>query len=1147
MYLKKITVEGFKSFGEKLRIDLHKGLTVIVGPNGSGKSNILDAIKWVFGTRSLKDIRIDEVKNILFHGVNKKAHFAQVEAILGYEDNANTEDITIGRRLYEDGSYEYYLNGQLVRLKDVKEFISKNIAAFTDYSLFEQSNVDAILKISPRERAKFFEEIAGLSYYRLKYEETLKTLEKVKDKFTPLEKRINDLQKEKTYLQKEAEETREYLKMINELKDAKKGVIILNLRKMYTEESRYNETKDAVEKELLTLYESLISSDIRNKLLKEKLYDIRKAMDYINDKMTELLNAKDKNFEALNAKQAEYQRFKEEFNKLIANQDILNSEVLTIKEKMSLLNNQKVRIEMNLMSLNQYISNLEDVRCNLLENKNTIQEEVKRMEEKILEINWEFTNINNEINKIEEYLKQESHNLQDTLAKIEAKNNIKINCRSRIDELEKIIKDLNLASEQEKRNFKSIESKIRMAEDNKIKKQTEVEFLYSEMEKLQNDKGEVTKQIENEEKGLKEYLQTINQNGISAELLFNTIELEKNISDDILRFIGIFENSVLCKNKSEKISVTPPINVFIVMPSWLNEEQRSNFLHFLRDNSIKCKNENYVDNLYTIFSYYLNRESNLFTLNNKLFVQAGQSTPRMTNMHYMLIKLNDKITEVDVQIKKNQELLLRYENEINELKTAIAESRTKIYEINVEIQSKTKEYDATLKELELLNNEMEYLNNALELIKNKVYNLSLSRENAIKQKVNLGELLVNVKNEYNKRLELQKSIELEFDSLYRKLEELKSSKNSEQNELATITTKSKECKVRLQEIENELSKIQKVKMENESINNKYEEDIKALDELIEENNANYQALNQYKNYLWEMEKQCLAEYDSVQEKLKKVKKVYGEKKMALREVSFKLESIEGKITELKNLYMEEFKEEFNVGLVNTESFDMGEDETTLKHKIKVYEDKLSTFNNINMSAMEKLGILESELASLESEYTKMSAVISELSIFLNNLETEASTIFEDTVKSVSESFNKYIRKLFEGGKAQVQLVNDKKNKEYEVNLSVQVPNKNVKHIESFSGGERTLISLALLFSFLELKPSPFYVLDEIDASLDDDNLSRLLSLLKEISYNQQMIMISHNKHTLNIADYIIGVTIGEGSYTRIVGIDLEKALTYSVN
>lgn len=1147
MYLKKMTVEGFKSFGEKLPIELHKGLTVVVGPNGSGKSNILDAIKWVFGTRSLKDIRIDEIKNILFHGVNKNAHFAQVEAVLGYENDTNAEDTTIGRRLYEDGTYEYYLNGQLVRLKDVKEFITKNAAAFTDYSLFEQNNVDAILKVGPRERSKFFEEIAGLSYYRLKYEETLKTLEKVNDKFTPLEKKINDLQKEKMSLQKEAAEMKEYLRVIDGLKNAKKNVITLNLCKMYSEENNYKSITETLGKELLNLYESLINGNIGNKSLKEKLYDIRNGLDSLNQEITQLLNAKDKNFETLNAKQVQYQQFKEEFNKIIANQGILNNETLTIKEKISLLNGQKISIEMNIMSLNHYINNLDEVRYNLVENKNTVQEEVKNCEEKILEINWEFTNINNEINRIEEDLKRENYNLQDTLKKINSKNNMKDNCSSKLSDLESIIKNLNAISEQEKVNFKSMESRMRILEDNKIKKQTEGEYLHSEIEKLKSEKEEIIRQIENEEKGLKEYLQAINQSGTNSELLFNTIELEESVSDDMLRFIGVFENSILCRNKPEIVDVTPPVNVFFVLPSQVNEEQKNNFLNFLQNNSIRCKDENYIDNLYTIFNYYLNKEYNLFMLDSKLFVKLGQATPKITNLHYMLIRLNDRAVEVDAQIQKNLALLSEYENEINELGAAITESRTKIYEVNVEIQNRTKEYDTILKEQELINNEIEYLNNAVVLMKNKINNLSLSKDNTLKQKVNLEELLVNVKNEYNKKLELLNSIELEFDDLYRKLEELKSSKNGEQSKLASITSNINECNARLHEIDGELSKIQKLRAENEGVNKKYEDEIRGINRLIDENNANYQALNEYKSHLCEIEKQCLSGYEVVEEQIKKVKKLYDEKKMEFREVSFRLESIMGKITELRSLYTEEFKEEFNMDLVNSEFLNIGEDETTLKQRIKVYEDKLSTFKNINASAIDKLGALESELASLESEYAKLSAVISELSIFLNNLETEASTIFEDTVKSVSESFNKYVRKLFGGGKAQVHLVKSGKDKEYEVYLNVQIPNKNVKLIESFSSGERTLVSLALLFSFLELKPSPFYVLDEIDASLDDNNLSKLLVLLKEISYNQQIIMISHNKHTLNIADYIIGVTLGDCSYTRILGIDLEKALTYAVN
>lgn len=1145
MYLKKLVMEGFKSFGERLTVELHKGLTVIVGPNGAGKSNILDAIKWVFGTRSLKDIRIDEVKNILFHGVNKKAHYAYVEAILGYENNPAAEDIAIARKLYEDGTYEYYLNGQLVRLKDIKEFITKNASAFTDYSLFEQNNVDSILKISARERAEFFEEIAGLSFYRLKYDETLKTLEKVKEKLTPLEKKINEIKKEKMALQKEAEETKEYLKTIDELKITKKQLINTNLYKMYNEANSYKNSLEILEKELLNLYELLITGECKSKSLKEKVYDIRAGLDYLDKEITSILQIKGKKFEELKIAQQEFQHFKEEFNKIVASEDILKNQMQTLEKKVSYLDDQKIQSETNLMSLTQYLNSLSEMKENLLENKNTIEQEVKNCDEKLLEFNWELTNVNNQISKIEQELKEEGDNLNITLEKIQSKSTIKDEYDKKIAELDRIIKELNSTLQQEKEMFKTMESRLRAIEDSSIKKQTEIEFLKTENQKVNEEIEEAKKHIENEEKGLKEYVEIINESGNMCDLLFNKIELAEEISEEMLKFIGIFENAILCKQLPSSAETIPPVNVFFVLPTSITDQQKQDLSNFLHNNAIVCKDESYIDNLFTIFTFYKDRKANLFELSNNLFIKPGQATPKITTLRYTLLNLNEKRNSIIKQVEETSALLQEYANQKKNLQEGITEKRARIYELSVEIQNKMKEYDNLTKEREFINNEIEYLNNSAGLIKNKLANLSTSMENFLRRKQNIEELLATLKNTRSNKLELLKSVEAEFEEFSKKIEEVRISKNTEQSKLENIIQSISECQQKLKETGTELEKIYHLKQESENLNKKYEETIAKFNKEIEENDIIYRRLDEYKNYLAEMEKHQYGEYEALEEEVKKTKKVFGEKKLMYGEISFRVENIGAKITELQNIYIEEFKEEPPRQTSNIDPSLIEIDEEALKNRIRLYEEKLSNFKNINMSAIEKLNMIETELASLENEHTKLFAVMSELSIFLNNLEQQASTIFEETIKSINESFNKYIRKLFEGGRAQVQLSQQPHTKEYEVNLNVQIPNKNVKHIESFSGGERALMSLALLFSFLELKPSPFYVLDEIDASLDDNNLSKLLGLLKEISYNQQIIMISHNKHTLNIADYIIGVTIGEGSYTRIVGIDLEEAVAYA--
>ncbi len=1141
MYLSKLVIDGFKSFGEKISINLHKGLTVVVGPNGTGKTNILDAIKWVFGTRSLKDVRIDEVKNILFRGVNKNARFAEVSATLANE-NGSTDEVTISRRLYQDGTFEYYLNGQQVRLKDIKEFIAKNASAFTDYSLFEQNNVDSIIKLSPKERGKFFEDIAGLSYYKLKYDETLKTLQKVNEKFQPLKKKINELEKEKEMLEIEAKQTQEYLATIEELKNIKKKMIVINYKKMSEEAGKYLVKLNQVENDVATLYASLINNSSNLIQIKEKLKDLRNTRETLNNIIVTLMNEKDRIYEELQAKQQEYQNFEVEFNKLVATDDVLRKELTEIKKTIENLTNNKVKLETNIMSLNHYLSGLEEIQTNLNENKKEIQNQIKEAEEKLLGMSWELSNSNNELNKVEEELVLENETLQKITEKIHSKTDIKKSYIDKLNLLSKEIKDLNNVLETEKDNFRMLESDAKISEENKIKKQTTLHFLHLEEGKLKNEQYGMLELIQNEEAELKQYLERLNQKESQYALLFDVIQLGEHTPQELVKFIGIFENAILCFKKIEcPPKLDPPVNIFFILPKKINEEQKINFINFLQSNHITCKNETYLENLYAIFSYYINGSANLFALNDNIYVKIGNSTPRITNLYYLAAKLNEKTTNLKKQIEEETKSLNNYEEKIKNIEEAITHKRMLIYEINVELDSKIKEYNNISKEEELLTNEIGYLNNSVQILKNKIKNLLENKHNTLLHKKNTQELITSIKNMREQKVALLTDIEKEFDTISRKIEEQRNIKDNYYNNMMNLKNKLAESKDKLNEVENQLKNIKKLSINNEQTKAQLEICIKNLSKELEENNLLSTCWIEYNNFLKEIEKQCNNEYEWYNNETMKIRKLYSEKKNIVSEISLKLQVIAEKQEELKKICKEEFKKDYDEIQQTFNNID--EDIDELKQKIRQYEEKISEFKSINMNAVDKLNVLQEELQMLKCEHTKLSTVHDELSEFLNNLEKEASCIFEDTVNTISEGFNKYIRKLFEGGKAKLEVIKNDSN--YEINLNVQIPNKSIKNLESFSGGERALVSLALLFSLLELKPSPFYILDEIDSSLDDNNLSRLLGLLKEFSYNHQIVMISHNKNTLKIADYIVGVTIGEGSFTRVVGINLEKALSYA--
>ncbi|MFN7182033.1 MAG: AAA family ATPase, partial [Planctomycetota bacterium] len=533
--------------------------------------------------------------------------------------------------------------------------------------------------------------------------------------------------------------------------------------------------------------------------------------------------------------------------------------------------------------------------------------------------------------------------------------------------------------------------------------------------------------------------------------------------------------------------------------------------------------------------------SGLFPLNENIHIKLGTSTPEITNLYYLTAKVGEKITSLKNRIEEENVLLTDYENKIKNIEKELAQKRTTVYEINVEIDNKTKEYNNISKEVEVLTNEIEYLNTSINLIDRKIDNLLENKQNLLLRKKNIEELIANIKNRYEQNITLLEDIEKEFQTITGQIEELKARQNNESNKIKNLENNLVEYKNKLYRIGNQLEEIEKKKTDNEKATQQFETSIQNLGRRLEMNNQLYHFWGKFKDSLCEIEKHNLEQYKTLAGEIEKIRNSYSQKKNSIYQICFKLGMLTEKMDEIKRVCLEELGQQYELIEQNYQGIE--EDIDTLKQTIKQYDNKIANFKNINMNAIDKLNALNEELEVYRSEYNKLFVIHRELIEFLDNLEKEASSIFENTISTLSDSFNKYIRKMFEGGRGRLQL--SKNGIDYEVNLDVQIPNKNIKNLDSFSGGERALISLALLFSLLELKPSPFYVLDEIDASLDDNNLSKLLGLLKEFSYNHQILMITHNKHTLNIADYIIGVTIGQESFTRVLGISWEKALSYA--
>ncbi len=1180
MYLKRLELQGFKSFADKTVLEFMPGITSVIGPNGSGKSNISDSIRWVLGEQSMKSLRGTKSLDVIFAGTQnrKSLGFAEASLIFDNTDGAlpiEYSEVTVTRKIYRSGETGYYINKVPCRLKDISELFMDTGIGKDGYSIIGQGKIDEILSNKSEDRRNIFEEAAGIVKYRTRKEESEKKLEHTKLNLLRINDILTEIEANIDPLKQQAEKAKKFLNLREELKNVEIGLFIYNIEKYKKDLEKIIEDEEII-KENCNQEEGKLE---RIKQLKEEL---KNQIDEITEKIESMQNI---GFES--QKQIEQ----------------LNSDINLSKARIENNKENKTRFEKEIEETNKKIEELKQEikqkqakKDNLKENKEKFEKELKEKQE---ELNKLTNTLSSKELEIEEYKKQVEQNTDkkyELSTQISTQNanlenlekrqeQIKQEKSSNISELDSTrIKKDEISKEfyeiESKRNslISNLEeiSKKRDESENKIKNYEEnINTLSSEM-RIKESKLKFLIETEKEKEGyiksVKSLLKDCEQikelgKGMHG-VLANIIEVPKEYETAIEMCLGAsLQNIVteteedakklvehLRKNNLGRASFLP---ISAVKGKKLDKIKGKDGVIGIASDLIKFdkKYEQVILNLLGRTVIVDNMDNSI-----KIAKQNGYSF-RIITLEGDVINPSGAITGGSVT-KKTVNILGRG-REIESLEKEVKNLKVKIEKIEKEKQeyiSSTQDIleEASSLEKELQDIEITYatgkqkviaideniqkLESRLQKLKDEFSNIDKQKEEIKIDKTKMQEeieILTNQSKENTKIItefaELNKDNQKYIDDLNYDITNLKISVSSFDESESSINEISDMIKQDIENnktsIENKNKQIEQILLDNINLEKQIEE-IKAKIEEIKQDVINSSSkIETLKQERIDKNSKLANKENEITDEFKIIEE--------LKAQIVKLDAKKSKTEEDLNQIINKMWEEYELTPNNAGEYQKPENISLVQKKVNNLRTEIRDLGSVNVDSIEEYKTLKERYDFMSEQRLDLENTMSKLRKMIQEMTEIMKEQFKKQFELINKNFGEVFKELFGGGKAELTLSDEENILECGIDITVQPPGKKLQNMMLLSGGEKAFTAIALLFAILKINPAPFCVLDEIEAALDDVNVFRYAEYLKKFAKDTQFLVITHRKGTMEAADTVYGVTMEENGISKLLSMKLK--------
>ena len=1176
MHLKALELAGFKSFAEKTTVEFNRGITSIVGPNGSGKSNILDAILWVLGEQSYKNIRAKESSDIIFSGgKNKKPRsMAEVSLIIENEDkylDIDFSEVKITRRIYKSGENEYFINNRRVRLKDISNLFMDTGIGKQAYSIIGQGRVERIISSNPKELREIIEEAAGVKRAKVEKEDSTKKLKDVKNEIEKIEFVEKELAARVGHLREEERKARLY-KTFSEKIDTHKLMIL---------EYNRNEGKKKHEE-----------FEMKRSQFEKVIMEIQKEYQ---EKNTEAENI------SLNKKE-KYELLENEKNQ---NEQIF-LEVETLKDEHSKLSGQ--------------LSNL-DIQAEEKEKRNKVLdtdikekgEILSKSEEELSEIMKELSEKEKSKNKIEETVEelkvrrevlmtklkkatQQSHDFEVDKIKAASENE---EYEKRIATAEIVMKRQVAEKEELDSEFAEFVNRMEVFEQNKLTKENEkkekeeiLKEASMKSEKIRNHYSDINKQLGELSYRYENYnaKKRANENIIERNETFARATkaiLQENIKGVIGAFVNLInipdgyeeaiqtlsggnfqdivvENSnigkkcisILKDKKLGRASFLPiaDVKVYKILNEYPKKEGVIGFARNIvgYDENIKKIVEFVYGNSIVVKNIEIGTQLLKEGFNDRIVTLEGDiitARGRMTGGYS--VRGKDELLERKKELKVIKEKMNEIQNEREELSKKLAKlsetletEENKRQKIQKELELMEENYREFLKEYDNFNSEYNKRKREIETLEYEIKqnnDFIVSRKEKIKENTEIIENIVKLIEEnkinivkLNTEIEESENIDEYFNEL-----------NTLDKEYEILKVKTDSNKSRYAEIKADYEKLVNEKREVEEFQQKKtvmkEKLTKEIQEKKEEIDKKYKKNKEKSQLIKSLEKEIKNLEVSEKELIKGVKDIEIKKRDQENEYGKLIEKISENTKKLEsyNYELEEIPEE---RAKNNEEYKEIESETELqaiKRKLSVNEKSRMEIGSVNLSAIEEYERENTRYTELVNQKRDLLASREALLTLIGDIENDIVKKFNIALEEINKNFRYMCETILNGAKGAIRLLDEENMLETGLELSVKYKNKPEQTLMLLSGGEKSMLAVSFIMAIFMFKPSPFTFFDEIEAALDEENTKKIVKLLNKFITKSQFILITHNKETMKGSHRLYGVTMNkEIGESRIISVDV---------
>lgn len=1178
MYLKKIEVQGFKSFANKLLFEFDNGITGIVGPNGSGKSNIADAVRWVLGEQSAKQLRGSKMEDIIFAGTEtrKPVSFASVSLTIDNSDkklDIDYSEVTVTRRVFRSGESEYLLNGNTCRLKDINELFYDTGIGKEGYSIIGQGQIDKILSGKAEERRELFDEAAGIVKFKKRKNETQKSLDNESQNLVRINDILAELEKQVGPLARQSDKAKEYLRLKEYLKKYEVNLFLLEESSTKGELTEVTGNLDIVNEEL--------------EKAGNRLEEIKSVYDEKDNEVSELTARIDE----LTAKK----------NQAEIDKNRLESQIEILKEQINSANMNDSHLADRLKEINDQIAERNEEKQKLLKQKFDISSEVDDIFARQNEIDREVDALRKETDGLSNEIENRKNSIFDNLNK---KGTIKAS----IQRYESMQEQVNIRKAEltgKLINFKTDESEfdvsIKDAKDKLDSVNKEIDVLVSENNRL----GALSDENKEERNTKKQKLQAAKEQNMRSQ---TKLESLKNIAERYDGYGNSIRKVMECKEqnsgilgvvadivKTEKkyeIAIETALGGTIQNIVTDNEETAKKMIAYLKKNqygratflplsAVSGKN-NRRDNLEResgfigyanelvkvdlqykgLADYLLGRCVVVDNIDNALHLNKAHGySLKIVTLEGELLNPGGSMTGGAFRNSSN---LLGRRREIEELEKVVSSTEKVIFSLSADIDRLggliNEATDKIAKNTEIIQNK-KLAKNTLEIN----YNQLADKKNEIQN------VYENNKRE-EKEIESQlKDIRAELESSNKELEKIENDNELNTKEISDATERLNDLKNKLEEknkiaesIHIEYSQIaQKSQFAEESVKrilreiNRLKDGISDLEDSKEESQTEIAVRSSQIEEITDTIKTAAAEIESYSSELTDLKSRKEEGQATLKGFFKTREECQNNLVTLEKeqFRLSQNKEKLENNRDSKIEYMWNEYELTLSEATQLKDDELSDaseikkivtdtkneirkLGDVNVNAIEdykevaeRYEFLKNQHDDLVSARDKLITVIEELD---KNMREQFTTKFEE----IKIEFDKVFRQLFGGGKGTIELDPEADILDAAITIISQPPGKKLQNMMQLSGGEKALTAICLLFAIQNLKPSPFCLLDEIEAALDDSNVDRYAKYLHKLTKNTQFIVITHRRGTMAAADRLYGITMQEKGVSTLVSVDL---------